>query len=1128
MEIDNIQLRTLVRETKLSGHDRVVIAASSEESGRAAAGKLKAALEAIDCDAEVLNNPDAEVIKEAKGPVFVIGNLANNLCAQELYYLFFSLTDRWYPGPAGYEVRTLMDPLGTGQNIILLGYSDDDGLEAGLSILLGKIADPLPFLSEVHAVKFPIPDFEVKEDLEAAWPEKDYTMARNEAASGKCYLAYLTGDEELIRESSKFWEAILRYGVPPGDHRIKDLHLRSVCLLNLFRLMEQVGMIKEELRLPILKFFYELAESDDHGIGHIDIPVYQAEGYPRQNHGLIPAMGFVLMADYFNRHHPELQEPYRWKKVADGVFAPYNDGSWKPMCDGLSHQWWLSQPVMLDYALMDPEHRYLESGGARKAADCAIAVLNNQGWMPSSGDGNLQRAFVGPILRVGAAWYKDGRYRFVHDLAPESRSLYLKAFLIRTFYTDVEPVEPKEDTGLTVVPMDPLVYYSWEKNPELTRIRTETPPHAPIEKCFDKLIFRSGWNLDDDCLLVDGLGHFSHAYADAMEIIEYARYGLSFIVSEHGAQNPEPESHSIVTITRDGEIGPIPGWAEILKAESDDEGNGYVSMRLEDFAGADWVRELHFRKGVGVVIHDTITATKPGDYAIQSHLRVPGSVTLEDNILSCKRTSPTVGEVEFSISGYSSEEATFQIRKQDLSLWHRNPQGEASPPPENDRLKAWQDRYHIDERFISIYCGRAAAKLEAGESVSFTQFARAKGPNDAEYEITPEKGSVTLTGGGQSWTLPVSGQGERAKTAAAGGVDEIKSLQTSEVARFEAEINSLAPAGESNLLCGLSDGSLVLFDKSGNIQWTAQLEGSVHDATALEVEGKPMYFAGHGDHDLSALNEKGEVVWTENIVRDPTSCAWWELNDSSAVQVKAFKAGDETLIAVGCGDLQVRVYDTDGNQKGALLYENGVPARINVVDVDGDGVPEIVVGGEIISNQSTCRILTPYAEMKYELRVEGWTSKLTSWTHEKVNGRYCVACGASRKRNLHIYELPAGGQDQAEPVHVLEKNMGGAVTGVGLFPDDEFVVSGTTMGFVVAYNFDGSVRWKKLLDHSVAGIITLKDSLLVWDNVGSCYQLSRDGACMAEAKLGEAIGDLFVDDAIYLVKGNAVVRLETE
>lgn len=82
-----------------------------------------------------------------------------------------------------------------------------------------------------------------------------------------------------------------------------------------------------------------------------------------------------------------------------------------------------------------------------------------------------------------------------------------------------------------------------------------------------------------------------------------------------------------------------------------------------------------------------------------------------------------------------------------------------------------------------------------------------------------------------------------------------------------------------------------------------------------------------------------------------------------------------------------------------------MPGRIRVADVDGSGRPSIVVGGEILSDTSCCRILDPQGLERASLWVEGWTSLLTALAFAERQSRHWIACGASRGDNLHLFAL---------------------------------------------------------------------------------------------------------------------------
>jgi len=66
----------------------------------------------------------------ARHSAIVLGNLATSRFVEDLYWQWYTITDLWYPGPGGYELRTLHDPYGTGRNVVFLGGSDDEGVAA--------------------------------------------------------------------------------------------------------------------------------------------------------------------------------------------------------------------------------------------------------------------------------------------------------------------------------------------------------------------------------------------------------------------------------------------------------------------------------------------------------------------------------------------------------------------------------------------------------------------------------------------------------------------------------------------------------------------------------------------------------------------------------------------------------------------------------------------------------------------------------------------------------------------------------------------------------------------------------------------------------------------------------------
>ena len=1086
--------RDVSHQTNLAAAGVVTIAAPAAAEGVEAAGRLREALGNLGLEGRLLVDPAPAVLHQAAGPVLLLGNLADSRCVGDLYYRLLCVTDRCYPGPGGYELRTLLDPLATGHNIIHLGYSDTDGLGAGTRALLHRLAEPLPFLEEIRPTRLPLCAADAHSIKDAPLPPLDWQIANFCRGDQKGYLAYLTGDRRLLEEYHQAWRAILRCGFRRSE-KIVQTHLFMLSHVSTWRLLEAVGLIPPDLQREILGFITGWAASDD-GMAHLRHRVYQSPHYPRQNHGLFPALALAYAADYFRRHHPEVAAAEEWQSVAETVFAPYAQ-NWKPICDGLCHAWFVSQPLILEYGLLDPEHRYFSAGGARAAADCAVAIVNNQGWMPSAGDSDLAWALPGPNLRIAAAYYRDGAYSYVHNRAPEFLRLRAGDVMspTRAFDIDLSQVAPPAPT-VTVIPMDPLIYNVWEREPELAAGVTDTPPTVPLASRFDKLAVRTGWGPDDDYLLLDGLGGGSHSYADAAGILDYARFGLSCIVCEDNLIWSAPEHHSTVTVTRDGEMGPVPSFPALQANEMDAEGNAYLRLLLPGYAGADWVREIHLRRGLCLVVHDTVTATQPGSYAVEAHFRIPAHAQLEGRRLCSPRHSATAGDVELLLSCVTADAA---LRLEALPihlLWHARIDGETASVVD-DAEALWRLRYQTEDLRLEAYTARLACELTAGRSVSLTHLIQIRGGREPELSLRPDEGGLLLSDGSHRWHLPVKHPSITAAPAASTVSAHVAHLAAEAVADFAAPVTCVEPSPAGGVIVGAEDGTVTALDAEAAVIWQIRVEGSVHDLSAPGGAG-PMVLVGCGPDGLVALDEGGGHLWQRTVVREPSPWPWWELVTPAAVQVAGGVFAGEMLFAVGCGDIQVRLYDAAGAERWMWRYNEGVPGRVCVADVDGDGVPEIIVGGDILSDTSACRLLTHEGRVKAELPVEGWTSCLSAVAWGKINDGSLIACGATRGRNLCVYDITGlGVGPETPPEHLFEAHLGGRVTGLGFETSTPGLVAATSQGFLLGLAPDGAERWCRLLAEGIDHLAPLGDGFVVHEYGGRARLVSVDGDDLA-------------------------------
>jgi len=1139
--------RTFSFTTPLAGAETIAVAVPTDETGQKIAGQLAACLRKYNPNVCLYDNPPGKLLLENKGPVFVIGNLAASRCVEQLYYQFRCATDRWYPGPGGWELRVLLNPYGTGYNVIHLGYSDGCGLERGFEELQRQLAeaDPLPFLNKVVATRLPLSPKEVDIIRTTPLSEMAWRNYSTYLVDQKGYLGYLTNDQSLLAEYLAAWPGMIACGVERTPLIAPHLYMTSRLLV--WRLLEQIGLISEELRLPILQFFYDWANSKE-GEAHLQIRHYQSPNYPRQNHGLIPALALLYFADFMACYYPEITESASWQRTAQAVFAPYTT-SWKPICDGLCHGWWLSQPVMLAYGLFDPEHRYFAAGGARRAAECALAVVNNEGWMPSAGDADLLRQFPGPSLRIAAAYYREPKYLTIYNRTPDERRFKWNGATPppRAFAVDLplpEVATPPSDQPITVIPMDPLVYYAWEKEPTIAKGAADTPPQAAIEECFDKLAMRAGWQPGDDYLLVDGLGGGSHSYADAGAILEYTRMGVSAIVSEDSLIWTAPEDHSSVFIVRDGQLGDVPAFAQLEehRVSPDGQGYAYARLRLANYSGTDWRRELFFLPGIGLVCHDSVTADKEGTYSIEANFRTPAVMSGSGRLLTCRRRSNVLGGDGVSGGGgVSSDDVEVRLESLSPQGWQteRVPveirlEHPSDVPDASISAQAWCDRYNTDRAELMIARSRWTGCLKPGESVTLTTFIQIRKLDEPAFSLSGASNELRLSGAGTEIVLPCYAAvapvpaGPETVAMSATGTSLSPGPRPKQLAMKLVDqdgITCLRSSRDGYIASGGKHGKIHLFSPQGDIVWQRQLPGVIYDIGFADIK-EGIIAVGHAPAQLTALDFTGAILWTQKIVREPSPYPWWELPQPAPVQVVGGQDGSGWIM-VGCGDMQVRCYEVDGTLRWIWRYNEGVPGRMLAGDVNGDGATEVLVGGEILSDTSCCRIITPEREVLAQLVVEGWTSCLTavSWTEIPGSGRRLVACGASRGRNLRLYDITNMGSEmgKGQIKSCIEARYGGKVTALCFLRDDEGLVVGTSQGFVRCLDFAGNCRWQQLMAHGVVWLGLLGETIVLSDRRGGISLLTKDGRFCGGAQTdGAWPAALISQDTLWFTTGNAV------
>jgi hypothetical protein len=247
------------------------------------------------------------------------------------------------------------------------------------------------------------------------------------------------------------------------------------------------------------------------------------------------------------------------------------------------------------------------------------------------------------------------------------------------------------------------------------------------------------------------------------------------------------------------------------------------------------------------------------------------------------------------------------------------------------------------------------------------------------------------------------------------------------------------------------------------------------------------------------------------------------------VAVEAMSWSGGKRIIVGCGDMQIRGFDASGTCQWHCRYENGIPAQLKFIDIDGDGAPELIAGGEIISNQSTCRVLDPDGRMLAEVPMEGWTSRMTALSCAWVDGKSLAISGLTRDENLRCGTFPRSGTDAPlEYQEFFRARLGGGVTGVGWLTPERYVAACTAQGVPSAFDLSGKKLWSEILVAPACGLHCFEDGILVFLEGGSPVIFNAEGDEVGSLRELEGPGiPIELDGSLYLASGKRVVGVGT-
>lgn len=600
------QARPLRRGLRLTGAPLVVVASNNTAEQAAALAKELAARGA---KAE-MRPPDRFKPKHEAHDAIILGNLAESAAHATLYENFHTYEDYNFPGKGGYVLRPLIDPLGTGGNILVAGWSDEAGRDKALKRLSQLIASAREVLDT---------PLEVEPGNGCADPTAHIWRRAGRREMGPAVQYLLSGDR---KHAEAYRELILRTWVVPDEKLFgrgmqNSLHLYYVTKTMSWDLMESCGVFSDEERARIANVLLKILRSDQ-GLQYV-----AARGTlrSRENHSTRAARAFYFGWRHFHKYYGELLAG------ETDIWRVHLESFWRsPFASARSYEDSISQHALggsldntLDIAMMEPEWaaEWLAEGRARGMGERCLAVCNNLGECVLSGDTNSGDYPGSPFAKL--SWIlKDGRYQFM--LGKRGRRGVSSDEPIRGFYAGVEPIPPADHLPLHIAPADKLFFQTGLRRTGKVK----------LEDAFDKLTIRSGFTPDDEYMLIDGTAGGGHSYDDANTICEYSANARRWLCQIDIFNGPTMSFHNAVTSARKGLGEPdVPQAAELVHKETLGEHAAYVATRLPEYNGMDWTRHVVWLKGRLTYVLDELTAREEDDYSCVLGWRSLGKPTLE-------------------------------------------------------------------------------------------------------------------------------------------------------------------------------------------------------------------------------------------------------------------------------------------------------------------------------------------------------------------------------------------------------------------------------------------------------------------------------------------------------------------
>jgi hypothetical protein len=522
------KLKDLHLTTALVSADKPAVSIVTSSRYQALAESLQQAIAArTGVKVSIESDTSQAAVTPIKGNLIALGNRNTNRLIDQLYNEYYCLLDLKYPGPGGYNVRSLHNPYGNGYNVVLVGASDDEGMQLATQDCAKRIAESslengnlsLGWLMDLKLGAGITPTRDLK-SIETWEASKGYGSSGYfgwNCISKHMAMYYMTGDTWHAREALRlaFPDAKAKRDISETDGEMienKDdplagpYHYNAHMMILYWDLIEESPVFTDEERLKVTNAFSrQLTHRKDEGVYRLTT----VPGSVGSRHGQYSAVSLYCLGRYFEKYYPN---PI-WAQCVRGSmlhFAPLAEHAW--VAGENDNLFWYNTAIapVFTYMALSGDRRALEAGSAQRLLRGQEILLS--GLQP---DWALNSAAM-DYLHKAAYFTGDGRWLTYRDRT----GVDLKVFRVGQSYwpgDELKPALPTDLVGKWTVNYLPEQHWEQRNN-----------GFKPSESFYFGS-YRSAPDSTGDFTLVDGFNGASRNPYHTLAILELRLGGTTIL-----------------------------------------------------------------------------------------------------------------------------------------------------------------------------------------------------------------------------------------------------------------------------------------------------------------------------------------------------------------------------------------------------------------------------------------------------------------------------------------------------------------------------------------------------------------------------------------------------------------------